>query len=1069
MHLQNVGRRKRWATILAVLMLIGGEAFAKGRSISNASALDALAHIEALSRSSEGTIDVYYDFVENGKLQGGKVAIEAPSTASELFLEAPLYNAYTLIDNGPSENRIDLVCVGDGYTSEDMDLYLTHIENVLEQFFNEEPLKEYANYFNVHVVEVISNQSGVDEPGLGIYRNTALDMAFDCQGIDRLLCVDYTKAWTAAGNARDTDLVLVFANTTRYGGAGYSKLSTLAGGNVAAVEVALHEFGHSFANLADEYHYYDGTTYTGNEPTESNVSKYNAAAQLASHLKWYLWLNLPEVDTFEGAKYKQYGIYRPTDISKMMALDYPFGPINVEQFVFNIYQAISSIDSSTPAADGVLSGEDVFSVIGQVPATHTLRVEWQIDGTTVLDSNQISFCPDMYLPPNTTHILKARVTDDTALVRDENKRITLLTDERSWQIRKVSADFNTDGIVDLADFSAMSLHWLETYQPGAACWKLDETTGLSAMDSSGNNHNGTLINGPMWTTSGQLNGALQFDGLNDYVKIAGYQGITGIASRTCTAWIKTSGTAQNSVILSWGGDKWIVGLFSTGELTVYAGGPYIKTTKLLNDNQWHHVVAVMTNDGSPNVSEINLYVDGLLQTTANSPGDINTPQANDVFIGAFSTGSPANFFKGLIDDVRIYDGALSDEQIAEAFIATGDFDKNYTVDIADLFVFCSHWLEVVVPNVTGMSQSEAQAAMVAASLAVGTIAQDYHATIPLGNVISSEPVAGTKVNPGSAVNLLISTGFPTHVPNFTGMPQAAAEAASVAAGLVVGTLTEECSDTVAAGNIISQNPPAGEEFLPGATVNLVISKGAAPSIVWVSINDSGAGMKDGSGNPISHGGFTGEMSRYETTNAQYCQYLNAAKASKKITVYNKVVYATSDTSHSQPYYNLAGAGYTGSGATNGGAARINNISDSFIVDSGFENHPVTYVSWYGSSAFCNYYGYRLPTEWEWQAVADYDGSYNYGCGIDINNSIANYYGSTHPNGTTAVGAFGTYGYGMCDMAGNVWEWTSTDDSGYRILRGGSWRVSPGRYCKVSNQFDGPPNYLDYDSGFRVCR
>jgi formylglycine-generating enzyme required for sulfatase activity len=102
---------------------------------------------------------------------------------------------------------------------------------------------------------------------------------------------------------------------------------------------------------------------------------------------------------------------------------------------------------------------------------------------------------------------------------------------------------------------------------------------------------------------------------------------------------------------------------------------------------------------------------------------------------------------------------------------------------------------------------------------------------------------------------------------------------------------------------------------------------------------------------------------------------------------------------------------------------------------------VTYVSWYGSTAFCNYYGYRLPTEWEWQAVANFDGTYLYGCGTIINNSIANYLGSTHPDGTTLVGAFGTYGYGMADMTGNVSEWTSSisfyyGDS-YRVIRGGS--------------------------------
>ncbi|MFA6186761.1 MAG: M6 family metalloprotease domain-containing protein [Phycisphaerae bacterium] len=231
-------------------------------------------------------------------------------------------------------------------------------------------------------------------------------------------------------------------------------------------------------------------------------------------------------------------------------------------------------------------------------------------------------------------------------------------------------------------------------------------------------------------------------------------------------------------------------------------------------------------------------------------------------------------------------------------------------------------------------------------------------------------------------------------------------------------------------------------------------------MVWVPINDSGIGG--------GHEGFIGEMSKYETTNAQYCQFLNAAKALNRITVYtDNVVYAISDTSHSQPYYDLAGAGYNQNGAVNGGAARINYSGGVFTVDSGFENHPVTYVSWYGATAFCNYYGYRLPTEWEWQAIADYDGSFIYGCGITINNSIANYYGSTHPDGTTVVGTFGAYGYGMCDMAGNVWEWTSTVDGSSRVIRGGCW-LHISNFCTVSYRSNSVPYYSYNYVGFRVC-
>ena len=170
----------------------------------------------------------------------------------------------------------------------------------------------------------------------------------------------------------------------------------------------------------------------------------------------------------------------------------------------------------------------------------------------------------------------------------------------------------------------------------------------------------------------------------------------------------------------------------------------------------------------------------------------------------------------------------------------------------------------------------------------------------------------------------------------------------------------------------------------------------------------------------------------------------------------------------QNYYWLDGPGYTGNGATNGGASRINWTGSSFTVDSGFENHPVTYVSWYGATAFASYYGWRLPTEWEWQAVADYDGSYTYGCGMSINNSIANYLNSTHPHGTTAVGAFGTYGYGMADMAGNVWEWTSTLDGSNRVVRGGSWANNDYFSAVAYHHTASPPNVY-YHFGFRVCR
>ncbi len=262
-------------------------------------------------------------------------------------------------------------------------------------------------------------------------------------------------------------------------------------------------------------------------------------------------------------------------------------------------------------------------------------------------------------------------------------------------------------------------------------------------------------------------------------------------------------------------------------------------------------------------------------------------------------------------------------------------------------------------------------------------------------------------------------------------------------------------DHLTVSDWIDGNPP-----VTYGDVGFRVCRNVLDDIEWVYIDDPGVS---------GHEGFTGYMGKHEITNYQYCQYLNAANASDQITVDNNNVYATSDTSHAQPYYNLAGTGSTFNGVTNGGAARINYSGGSFTVDSSFEDHPVTYVSWYGAIAFCNYYGYRLPTEWEWQAVADYDGSFNYGCGTTINNNTANYLGSIHPDGTTVVGVFGTYGYGMCDMAGNVWEWTSSiySDS-YRVVRGGAWGNNDSG-CAILNWSYYSPSISYRDFGFRVCR
>ncbi|MBU4318625.1 MAG: PASTA domain-containing protein [Proteobacteria bacterium] len=134
--------------------------------------------------------------------------------------------------------------------------------------------------------------------------------------------------------------------------------------------------------------------------------------------------------------------------------------------------------------------------------------------------------------------------------------------------------------------------------------------------------------------------------------------------------------------------------------------------------------------------------------------------------------------------------------------------------------------QVSVPNVTGITQAAAEAAITGANLTVGIISTQNSNVVATGSVISQNPPAGTSVNEGSAVNILVSSGpAQVSVPNVTGMTQATAETVIATASLTVGTVTTQNSDTVTAGLVISQNPIAGTSVNEGSAVNLVISLG----------------------------------------------------------------------------------------------------------------------------------------------------------------------------------------------------------------------------------------------------
>ncbi|GAA3047821.1 M64 family metallopeptidase [Actinokineospora globicatena] len=270
-------------------------------------------------------------FSPDGKISQARVPAPVASAAP---LAAVSADVVTIQQAGPSSSKFDLVFVGDGYTSAQLATYHQHVLNRWNELIQVEPFKSMKNSFNVWQVNVVSAQSGVDnDPSKGVSRSTALDMYFWCGDMERLLCVNETKAKQYAALAPGADQVLAVANSTKYGGAG-GGVATSSGGNAQSGQIVAHELGHSIGGLADEYDY-PNDLYTGAEPREANVSIYPSATMTRYRVKWYSYIGKASPDggvigTYQGGYYYKRGVYRPTDNSLMRSLGRPFNLIGLD-------------------------------------------------------------------------------------------------------------------------------------------------------------------------------------------------------------------------------------------------------------------------------------------------------------------------------------------------------------------------------------------------------------------------------------------------------------------------------------------------------------------------------------------------------------------------------------------------------------------------------------------------------------------------------------------------------------------------------------------------------------------
>lgn len=404
---------------------------------------------------------------EHGHLEGG--ALTVPSRPASQ-LAGGVVDVQTILDNGPSSNRVDLVFVGDGFMEEDLVEYATKCESALAALFSYEPFLSYRPFFNAHRVDVVSPERFVDnDPTEGISRNTALDMGFWCSGIERLLCVSVAAAKQAASAAPDADQILPMAFSTKYGGAGYyaEDIATFSSHNPLSIEIAIHELGHSLGDLADEYDYADGTTWFGGEMAESNVSILEARQMAKLERKWHRWLGFdqPEIgihDTFEGARYFQFGIFRPTSDSMMRTLQRQFNMPGREALIIEISKMVDLIDQRTPS-EVTIPINKVASVRGVEPL-HGLDYSWSVNGSS-LDQHEreIDLASVSDIKPGDQ--LTVTVTDMTDMVRSEIDRLSFMQSTAHWVVTAPSADLNDDGEVGNADFGLLLADWFETSSP----------------------------------------------------------------------------------------------------------------------------------------------------------------------------------------------------------------------------------------------------------------------------------------------------------------------------------------------------------------------------------------------------------------------------------------------------------------------------------------------------------------------------------------------------------------------------------------------------------------------------
>jgi hypothetical protein len=328
----------------------------------------------------------------------------------------------TLWKSGPISKRINLVFMGDGYTSAQIPLFLSDVTSTYTYLLNTSPFNNYKNYFNVFAIKCESPQSGVSHPAIATDVTepvmpvsavaNSFNTRFDNYGTHRLIYSMNSSAVysTLSSYFPSYDQVVILGNSPEYGGAGgaYAVSST----HTSSKEIVAHEMGHSFAGLADEY--WAGAVFATEKPNMT-------AEPSSANVKWAQWVGLNSIGVYPyGTASPDNSWFRPHQNCKMRFLNQPFCSVCKETIIEKIHSLTNPIDSYDPSNVSAVSfttASQWFKTRLVLPNPNTLKTTWTMNSVDVLH-NQDSMLVASSSMLSGANSLVFTATDTTTLSKD---------------------------------------------------------------------------------------------------------------------------------------------------------------------------------------------------------------------------------------------------------------------------------------------------------------------------------------------------------------------------------------------------------------------------------------------------------------------------------------------------------------------------------------------------------------------------------------------------------------------------------------------------------------------------